>query len=75
VDQPGHTSFYPFWSVASSGGSCSFVFGNNTSGVRDFGADAQYGMVLSAKLGYPEFEGRLLAARTCGTWPSSCGSC
>ena len=61
VDQPGHTSFYPFWSANVGRGACSFVFGNNTSGVRAFGLDAQYGKVLSAQLGYPEFEGRLMS--------------
>jgi hypothetical protein len=60
VDQPGHTTFYPFWSVNFDGG-CSFVFGNNTTGVKDFGMDAEYGKVMSATLGYPEFEGRLMA--------------
>ena len=60
VDQPGHTAFYPFWSVSGRNGTCSFIFGNNTSGVRNFGLDAEYGTVQSATLGYPEFEGRLM---------------
>jgi hypothetical protein len=36
--------FYPFFSVVSQGDyGCTFLFGNNTRGVDDFGKDAQYG--------------------------------
>ena len=61
VDQPGNTSFYPFWSVATNKhGACTIEFGNNTAGVNSFGGDAQYGTVQLARLGYPEFEGKIL---------------
>ncbi len=60
VPPPGPGHFYPYWTVAgTSGGSCVIQFGNVHVGSRvdDFGADSQYGHVLTAKLGYPEFEG------------------
>jgi hypothetical protein len=52
---PGH--FYPYWSRADNGGTCTIQFGNVSLGVKNYGMDAQYGRVLLAKLGYPEFEG------------------
>ena len=52
---PGH--FYPYWSEAHQGGACVLEFGNVSSGVRDFGKDAEYGTDQFSKLGYPEFEG------------------
>lgn len=61
VDQAGHTSFYPFWSVAKRHGQCLIEFGNNKLGVNTFGRDAQYGTVQIARLGYPEFEGKMHA--------------
>jgi hypothetical protein len=54
-DGPGH--FYPYWSEADHGGTCTLEFGNVSSGVDDFGQDAQFGKVQLATLGYPEFEG------------------
>jgi hypothetical protein len=58
VDQPGHTAFYPFWTVVNTG-TCTLEFGNVTlvDGADDFGGDAQYGTVMSKQLGYPELEG------------------
>jgi len=53
---PGH--FYPYWSQTSAGGACVFEFGNVSSGVNDFGKDAQYGTNKFLVLGYPEFESR-----------------
>jgi hypothetical protein len=54
---PGN--FYPYWSLARSGGQCSFEFGNvgTGAGVVSFGKDSQYGTDQFAKIGYPEFEG------------------
>ena len=52
---PGH--FYPYWARADSSGTCTLEFGNVSTGVNDYGKDAQYGTVQLAKLGYPEFEG------------------
>jgi hypothetical protein len=57
VDQTGHTSFYPFWSLANNHGVCTIEFGRVTSGVNFFGRDAQYGTAQIASLGYPEFVG------------------
>ena len=57
VDHPGHTAFFPFWSLVSKSGTCTIEFGNVTSGVNTFGRDKQYGKVQIAKLGYPEFVG------------------
>jgi hypothetical protein len=52
-DGPGH--FYPYWSLAKSGGTCSIYFGDVSSGVNDFGKDAQYGTNRYQKWGYPQF--------------------
>jgi hypothetical protein len=52
---PGH--FYPYWSRSDNGGTCTIQFGNVSLDVNNYGMDAQYGRVLLAKLGYPEFEG------------------
>lgn len=57
VPPAGPGNFYPYWSEAHSGGACVFEFGNVSSGVRDFGKDAQYGTNQFSRLGYPEFEG------------------
>jgi hypothetical protein len=51
---PGH--FYPYWSLAHSGGSCVLEFGNVSAGVNDLGKDHEYGTDLFDKIGYPEFE-------------------
>ncbi len=61
VDQPGHTSFYPYWSEQRTGGTCTWLFGNVStgSGVNDFGKDSEYGKNLFPEIGYPEFEGRI----------------
>jgi hypothetical protein len=59
VDQPGHNSFYPFWSVVQHGKTCKIEFGDVTKGADDFGRDAQYGSAQFATLGYPEFEGKI----------------
>jgi hypothetical protein len=58
VPPAGPGNFYPYWSTISSGGQCSILFGNVTSGagVNDFGADAQYGADLRNEIGYDEFE-------------------
>jgi hypothetical protein len=64
-DGPGH--FYPYWSRADNGGTCTLEFGNVSSGVNDYGMDAQYGKVLLAKLGYPEFEGPVQSNACNGT--------
>ena len=57
VDQPGHTSFFPYWSLAVKNGTCTIEFGNVSAGVNAYGKDAQYGKAQLQKLGYPEFEG------------------
>ena len=53
---PGH--FYPYWSEVASGGKCTFLFGNVSSGtgLKNFHKDLQYGTVQLKTLGYPEFE-------------------
>jgi hypothetical protein len=60
VPPRGPGKFYPYWSEANTHGTCTLEFGNVSSGVNDFGKDAEYGTVQFATLGYPEFEGRLL---------------
>jgi hypothetical protein len=58
VPPPGPGHFYPYWSFAKNGGSCTTLFGNvSGSGLATFGKDAQYGTVQFAKFGYPEFIG------------------
>ena len=54
VPPPGPGKFYPYWSMAQSGGTCSLLFGNVSTG-NTFGKDAQYGTVQFAKYGYPQF--------------------
>jgi hypothetical protein len=56
-DGPGH--FYPYWSEADHHGTCTLEFGNVSSGVNDFGQDAEYGTNQLSVLGYPEFEGKI----------------
>ena len=60
VPPHGPGKFYPYWSEADSHGTCTLEFGNVSSGVSDFGKDAEYGTVQYATLGYPEFEGKVL---------------
>ena len=61
VPPSGPGGFYPYWSeAATSTGTCTLEFGNVSSGVSDFGQDAQYGRARWAKLGYPEFLGKVL---------------
>lgn len=55
---PGH--FYPYWSEADHGGTCTLEFGNVSAGVNDFGKDKEYGTNQLTQLGYPEFEGPIL---------------
>jgi hypothetical protein len=61
VEQAGHTSFYLYWSEQQTGNTCTWLFGNVStgSGVNDFGKDAEYGANLFPVLGYPEFEGNI----------------
>jgi hypothetical protein len=61
VDQAGHKAFYPYWSEQRSGKTCTWLFGNVStgSGVNDFGKDAEYGHDLYSVIGYPEFEGKI----------------
>jgi hypothetical protein len=59
VPPNGPGDFYPFWSLATSGGVCTFEFGNVTTGANDFSKDAEYGKVQWVKLGYPEVIGRV----------------
>jgi hypothetical protein len=61
-DGPGH--FYPYWTRASNGPSCSIEFGNVSTG-NTYGKDGQYGTDQQAKLGYPEFEGPVLPNSSC----------
>jgi hypothetical protein len=53
--------FYPYWSEDTVKGQCTILFGNvaGTKSINDFGKEAQYGTVQWAKLGYPEFEGKV----------------
>jgi hypothetical protein len=60
VPPNGPGGFYPYWSEADASAVCTLEFGNVSSGVNDFNQDAQYGRVRWAKLGYPEFEGKIL---------------
>jgi hypothetical protein len=69
VPPVGPGKFYPYWSEADQRGTCTLEFGNVSSGVDDFGKDAQYGTVQYAKLGYPEFESKILD-NTCPALPS-----
>ena len=58
VPPPGPGHFYPYWSFAKSGGSCTIMFGNvSGTGLATFGKDAQYGTNQFNNLGYPEFIG------------------
>jgi hypothetical protein len=59
VPASGPGAFYPYWSLATSHGQCGFEFGNVSSGVNDFGRDAQYGTDQFSRLGYDEFEGHI----------------
>ena len=63
---PGH--FYPYWSEKDTSGTCTLEFGNVSSGVNDFGKDAQYG-TAQWQLGYPESEGKIMD-NTCYAKPS-----
>jgi hypothetical protein len=56
VPPQGPGGFYPYWTQVHSGGSCSLLFGNVSTG-STFGQDAQYGTVQFATYGYPEFIG------------------
>ncbi len=58
VPPAGPGNFYPYWGEANVGGQCAFEFGNVSSGVNDYGKDAQYGTNRFLTLGYPEFESR-----------------
>jgi len=65
VPPTGPGDFYPYWTRVSSGGrhaSCSIEFGNvsSSTGVNDFGKDAQYGIDMQPTLGYPEYEGQVM---------------
>ena len=76
VPPPGPGGFYPYWSEMRAGSSCSFEFGNVSSGtgVADFGTDAQYGSDRNATLGYPQFVGptyRNTCPATAATGPPS----
>jgi hypothetical protein len=60
VPPQGPGGFYPYWSQAQPGGTCSLLFGNVSSGsgvVTDFGKDAQFGTDQFNTYGYPQFIG------------------
>jgi hypothetical protein len=63
VPPPGPGDFYPYWTRLTKDGGCSLEFGNvhSGAGVNDYGQDAQYGHDLIASLGYPEYEGPVMA--------------
>jgi hypothetical protein len=54
--------FYPYWSSVVSGGSCTWEFGNVSTGtgVDNQGLDTEYGADQFLRLGYPEIEGKTL---------------
>jgi len=68
VPPAGPGGFYPYWSRADNGGTCTLEFGNVSSGVNDYGMDAQYGKDQFSKIGYPEFEGPV-QSNTCAATP------
>ena len=58
VPPQGPGGFYPYWSFAKNGGTCSMLFGNVSGpGLTTFGKDAQYGTNQFNTFGYPEFIG------------------
>ena len=67
VPAPGSPGgFYPYWSRANTPFGCFLEFGNvSRGGANDYGKDAQYGTDQAPTLGYPEFEGPVMA-NSCG---------
>jgi len=58
VPPKGPGGFYPYWSFAKNGGTCSMLFGNVSGpGLVTFGKAAQYGTNQFNNLGYPQFIG------------------
>jgi hypothetical protein len=74
VPPPGPGHFYPYWSRATTPTGCFLEFGNVSSGVDDFGEDAQYGTDQQPTLGYPEFEGPVMSNSCSGSDNSGAGA-